>query len=844
MRTTHFIAVAASLIAASAACAQSWVSFTNQTASRLVASPSLVVNDNLEKDFAWGDFDHDGDIDLVCMRKFPGSIQGGFRDLLLMNEGGVLTDRTTEYGSASDVAGYQGMLDPCNDRDVEAVDVNNDGWLDLVTATTMSDQVNDIVGQPRVYMNLGNNGSGSWQGFRFEDARIPVLLSRTGTAANPRFCDAAIGDFTGDGFVDIFYTDYDTPETSGQTICIDLNNDGDTADVGECQSSPAETASFDYDNRLLVNSGAANPGFFTDATSTMLSSAQIASAFGNSAIAADMNGDGKKDIVRVNTLTTGQDVGVYTKNATASGFAGPKTAAAGAPYFIDCQDLNGDGRLDIIVADDGQDKYLLNTGNDGTGQPNFTSYTIAQSLGEFGNSITSGDLDKDGRIDTIITDVDADLGPFCPTTGRRTHIYRNVYAGSPSGILVENTPPLPLANLAAWTDVAILDINGDTYLDLVAGRCSGIEVWMNVPPVTITFAYPDGLPTTAAPGTAKSFRVQPNPAGGTVVAGSPTIWWSVNGGAYSSAAMLAQSGGIYLATLPPLACGSVVRYYVSAQLSTGTTYVDPPTAPATANPVSIQSGSSVLYTNDMESASTGWTVVTNGGLTTGGWVAAVPVGATSSASGTAYATAPSADSSTVGTKAWVTQNGASGAAASSADVDAGTTRLVSATFDLSTALDATVSYARWYFCSDAPPYSNNPAEVDPLIIEGSADGGTTWVTLETVTTYPSPNGWVRASYSLRTFFPTFTANMVFRFSIADSPDNSITEAGLDDFSITATVCTPPCIGDLDLNGVVNGADMGIMLAGWGGTGNADLDGNGEVNGADLGTMLSSWGPCP
>ena len=351
MRTTHFIAVAASLIAASAACAQSWVSFTNQTASRLVASPSLVVNDNLEKDFAWGDFDHDGDIDLVCMRKFPGSIQGGFRDLLLMNEGGVLTDRTTEYGSASDVAGYQGMLDPCNDRDVEAVDVNNDGWLDLVTATTMSDQVNDIVGQPRVYMNRGNNGSGSWQGFRFEDARIPVLLSRTGTAANPRFCDAAIGDFTGDGFVDIFYTDYDTPETSGQTICIDLNNDGDTADVGECQSSPAETASFDYDNRLLVNSGAANPGFFTDATSTMLSSAQIASAFGNSAIAADMNGDGKKDIVRVNTLTTGQDVGVYTKNATASGFVGPKTAAAGAPYFIDCQDLNGDGRLDIIVAD-------------------------------------------------------------------------------------------------------------------------------------------------------------------------------------------------------------------------------------------------------------------------------------------------------------------------------------------------------------------------------------------------------------------------------------------------------------------------------------------------------------
>jgi hypothetical protein len=38
--------------------------------------------------------------------------------------------------------------------------------------------------------------------------------------------------------------------------------------------------------------------------------------------------------------------------------------------------------------------------------------------------------------------------------------------------------------------------------------------------------------------------------------------------------------------------------------------------------------------------------------------------------------------------------------------------------------------------------------------------------------------------------------------------------------------------------------MGIMLAGWGGTGNADLDGNGVVNGADLGSLLSAWGPCP
>jgi len=109
-----------------------WVSFINQTSSRLSAPAALTGQDNIEKDFAFADFDQDGDIDLVVMRKFPGSIQstctgcGFFRDLILMNENGVLTDRTQLYGTAADAAGSQGMMDEVNDRDVEAFDVDND----------------------------------------------------------------------------------------------------------------------------------------------------------------------------------------------------------------------------------------------------------------------------------------------------------------------------------------------------------------------------------------------------------------------------------------------------------------------------------------------------------------------------------------------------------------------------------------------------------------------------------------------------------------------------------------------------------------------------------------------
>jgi hypothetical protein len=55
-----------------------------------------------------------------------------------------------------------------------------------------------------------------------------------------------------------------------------------------------------------------------------------------------------------------------------------------------------------------------------------------------------------------------------------------------------------------------------------------------------------------------------------------------------------------------------------------------------------------------------------------------------------------------------------------------------------------------------------------------------------------------------------------------------------------------CAGDLTFDGVVNGADLGILLSAWGACGGScasDLNRDGVVNGADLGAMLSEWGGC-
>jgi hypothetical protein len=52
-----------------------------------------------------------------------------------------------------------------------------------------------------------------------------------------------------------------------------------------------------------------------------------------------------------------------------------------------------------------------------------------------------------------------------------------------------------------------------------------------------------------------------------------------------------------------------------------------------------------------------------------------------------------------------------------------------------------------------------------------------------------------------------------------------------------------CVGDLNGDRVVNGADLGILLGAWG-TPDADLDADGTTAGSDLGLMLGRWGACP
>ena len=75
---------------------------------------------------------------------------------------------------------------------------------------------------------------------------------------------------------------------------------------------------------------------------------------------------------------------------------------------------------------------------------------------------------------------------------RRTHIFRNL-GNFPSPTMQEQQSGgaiagIPTSFLVGTHDCAVFDINGDGWKDMVIGRCSGTQVWMNQPPIGLAFS--------------------------------------------------------------------------------------------------------------------------------------------------------------------------------------------------------------------------------------------------------------------------------------------------------------------------------------------------------------------
>ena len=485
-----FPAILAALVWPASASAQSfgneWVSFTEDPTRLSVGAP--ISDSQHEVDFAWGDLDLDGLTDLVVVRKEPWSTAGKRTNLLLMNEGGILVDRTATYASASDVPLDQGFLTPTNDRDAVLVDIDQDGWLDVVTSATISVGDPKHLGHPRVYRNLGEDGSGNWLGLRFENGRIPQLVAySSGLEVNPNFCSVAASDVTGDGFPDLYFVDYDSSVTN----------------------SFVEDPAHDTNDRLLVNDGR---GYFTDESQSRISVAMLESDFGTHGAIVDLNLDGAADIVKDNALLNYAIRATYNDPGNVGFFAiDDSVHTTGNPYDFDVGDMNKDRRADILVSSDGSDVYRYNLATDALGRaiwgPDKAFEFLAGDDDGFAGNNLIVDLDNDGWKDAIVTDVDVDvLG-----CDRRANIYHN-----PGGVpgaqisLVEERQQafggwvgvggIFESDLQGTHDVAVFDIDGDGAVDIILGRCTGTSAWINQGPDARMTEYCIGAPNSGGAG--------------------------------------------------------------------------------------------------------------------------------------------------------------------------------------------------------------------------------------------------------------------------------------------------------------------------------------------------------
>ncbi len=344
----------------------------------------------------------------------------------------------------------------------------------------------------------------------------------------------------------------------------------------------------------------------------------------------------------------------------------------------------------------------------------------------------------------------------------------------------------------------------------------------------LNISFPGGQPSLASSTGSTVLTVKIDPLSATANASTAKLFAKAGSASgYTAYPMTPGASNIYTVNLPAGTCPSSLAYYVSVQTTAGGTVTSPSSAPAAFYTVPVADSSINVGFDEFEGTGT-WTSGAAGDTaTTGLWVQADPVGTTAQ---------PEDDRTAApGVKCWFTGQGTAGGAVGAADVDGGVATLVSPTFNCSGYSEVQVSYWRWY----SNNVGSNPA-TNTFPIDVSADNGASWVNLETVSQVAGETaGWVQKSFKLNGLI-TPSAQVKFRFRANDAT-GAVVEAAIDDFRLIGLNCPAVRVADLNGDGIVNGADLGSLLSGWGQPGPTDLNGNGITEGADLGMMLADWG---
>ena len=163
----------------------------------------------------------------------------------------------------------------------------------------------------------------------------------------------------------------------------------------------------------------------------------------------DFNNDGKADIVITNYETTAPTAGNTVTVVPGNGDGTFQTAlnytVGTNPIGVVVADFNGDGNLDLAVANYGSGNVSVLLGNGDFTFQNAVNY----SVGGAPNAIVVGDLNGDGKLDLIVSDSNGFV--VLPGNGDGTFGNKLVYSTTYGGVEY----------------IAVGDFNGDGKLDLV-----------------------------------------------------------------------------------------------------------------------------------------------------------------------------------------------------------------------------------------------------------------------------------------------------------------------------------------------------------------------------------------
>ena len=403
-----------------------------------------------------------------------GDINGdGAPDLVLANNASGANSvsvllNTTVMVEATNVSSFPSTMVPASESaSILVGDLNGDGKPDIVIAANQGNTVS-------VLLNTTPPG-----------AITPTFAAPVSFAAGNGTFAAALADLNGDGKLDIV-----TMNSQDNTVSVLINttapgnrhshfrpqeafpagNNERSVSVADVNGDgKPDLIVENYSGYLSVLLNTTAPGA---ATATFAPQVTFATPGGPvSMTTADLNGDGRPDVVvaEQNSNMVSVLLNTTAPGAITPSFAAPVNFAVGQrPQFIDVADVNGDGKPDLIVASNGV-SVLLNTTAPGATTPSFApSVTVGSASDVLDLKVV--DINGDGRPDVVATNYN---------NGTEQVLLNATTAGSST--LNFTTQAFP--SLGRPNGMTAGDLNGDGKPDLVVASQGGntAAVLLNTP---------------------------------------------------------------------------------------------------------------------------------------------------------------------------------------------------------------------------------------------------------------------------------------------------------------------------------------------------------------------------